>query len=96
MRIAIAALVLAWLGVLSCYDIRERRLPNALTLPGAGVILLDGAVAGRGLAALAGAAALAAVLSDPARFAGKKVAVVCSGGNISPAQLAALWPDATD
>jgi leader peptidase (prepilin peptidase)/N-methyltransferase len=61
MRIAIAALVLAWLAVLSCYDIRERRLPNALTLPGAGVILLAGAVAGRGLAALAGAAALTGV-----------------------------------
>jgi leader peptidase (prepilin peptidase) / N-methyltransferase len=58
MRIGIAALVLAWLAVLTCYDIRERRLPNALTLPGAGVILLAGAVAGRGVPALAGAAAL--------------------------------------
>jgi threonine dehydratase len=48
----------------------------------------------RNLVELAGAAALAAVLSDPARFAGRKVAVVCSGGNISPAQLLALWPDA--
>ncbi len=38
-----------------------------------------------------GAAALAAVLADRERFAGRKVAVVCSGGNISPAQLAALW-----
>jgi threonine dehydratase len=46
----------------------------------------------RNLAEPAGAAALAAVLADPARFAGRKVAVVCSGGNISPAQLAALWP----
>jgi threonine dehydratase len=48
----------------------------------------------RNLVELAGAAALAAVLSDPARFAGRNVAVVCSGGNISPAQLRALWPDA--
>ena len=39
----------------------------------------------------AGAAALAAVLADPERFAGREVAVVCSGGNISPAQLVALW-----
>jgi threonine dehydratase len=38
-----------------------------------------------------GAAALAAVLADPERFAGRQVAVVCSGGNISPAQLTALW-----
>ena len=40
----------------------------------------------------AGAAALAAVLGSPQRFAGRRVAIVCSGGNISPAQLAALWP----
>jgi len=40
----------------------------------------------------AGAAALAAVLSAPERFAGRKVAIICSGGNISPAQLAGLWP----
>ncbi len=46
----------------------------------------------RNLVEPAGAAALAAVLSAPGRFAGRKVAIVCSGGNISPAQLAALWP----
>ena len=40
----------------------------------------------------AGAAALAAVLTDPDRFAGRSVAIVCSGGNISPAQLSGLWP----
>jgi threonine dehydratase len=46
----------------------------------------------RNLVEPAGAAALAAVLSDPPRFASRKVAVICSGGNISPAQLTALWP----
>jgi len=46
----------------------------------------------RNLVEPAGAAALAAVLSAPSRFAGRKVAIVCSGGNISPAQLAGLWP----
>ena len=46
----------------------------------------------RNLVEPAGAAALAAVLSAPGRFAGRKVAIVCSGGNISPAQLARLWP----
>jgi len=46
----------------------------------------------RNLVEPAGAAALAAVLADPARFAGRNVTIVCSGGNISPAQLAALWP----
>jgi threonine dehydratase len=38
-----------------------------------------------------GAAALAAVLADQARFAGRKVAIVCSGGNISPVQLRQLY-----
>lgn len=62
MRLGVSVgVVLAWLVALSCYDIRARRLPNALTLPGAGVILLAAGFAGRGLPALAGAAALAAV-----------------------------------
>lgn len=52
---------LAWLAVMSVYDIRERRLPNSLTLPGAVVILGAAAVAGRGLPALLGAVALFAV-----------------------------------
>jgi threonine dehydratase len=46
----------------------------------------------RNLVEPAGAAALAAVLAQPDRFAGRQVAVVCSGGNVSPAQLTALWP----
>jgi leader peptidase (prepilin peptidase)/N-methyltransferase len=54
----VAGAVLLWLVLLSAYDIRRRRLPNLLTLPGAGVILLAAALAGRGLPALAGAAAL--------------------------------------
>jgi threonine dehydratase len=45
----------------------------------------------RNLVEPAGAAALAAVLDAPERFAGRTVAIVCSGGNISPAQLTALW-----
>ena len=53
-----AGVVLLWMGALSCYDIRRRRLPNLLTLPGAAVILVAAALAGRGLPALAGAAAL--------------------------------------
>lgn len=46
----------------------------------------------RNLVEPAGAAPLAAVLANPERFAGRKVAIVCSGGNISPEQLARLWP----
>jgi threonine dehydratase len=45
----------------------------------------------RNLVEPAGAAALAAVLADRDRFAGRRVAIICSGGNISPAQLVALW-----
>src|ERR1700752_1669429 len=59
MRACMAVVVLAWMAALSCYDVRQRRLPNRLTLPGAGVILLTAGFAGRGLPALAGAAALA-------------------------------------
>jgi threonine dehydratase len=39
------------------------------------------------LAEGAGAAALAAVLAHPQRFSGRKVAVMCSGGNASDAEL---------
>lgn len=44
----------------------------------------------RNLVEPAGAAAVAALLRHPDRFAGRRVAVVCSGGNIAPAQLASL------
>ncbi|MET8150905.1 threonine/serine dehydratase [Actinoplanes sp. NPDC049668] len=42
------------------------------------------------LAEGAGAAALAGVLSRPEEFAGKRVAVVCTGGNANAGELAAL------
>jgi threonine dehydratase len=48
----------------------------------------------RNLVEPAGAASLAAVLAAPDRFAGRTVAIVCSGGNLSPEQLAGLWPAA--
>ncbi|MEB3031033.1 prepilin peptidase [[Mycobacterium] nativiensis] len=57
----LAGLVLAWLALLSGYDIRQRRLPNALTLPAAVMVPAVAIGAGRGLAALAGAAALTSV-----------------------------------
>jgi threonine dehydratase len=46
----------------------------------------------RNLVEPAGAASLAAVLAAADRFAGRTVAIVCSGGNISPEQLVSLWP----
>jgi threonine dehydratase len=42
------------------------------------------------LAEGAGAAALAAVLANRDDYAGRRIAVVCTGGNASPAELAAL------
>lgn len=58
MGVGIAAVVVVWLLALSGYDVRERRLPNWLTLPGAVLITVVAAVAGRGGTALAGALAL--------------------------------------
>jgi leader peptidase (prepilin peptidase)/N-methyltransferase len=52
------ACVLAWFTALTVYDVRQRRLPNALTLPGAAVVLAVAVVIGRGVPALLGALAL--------------------------------------
>jgi leader peptidase (prepilin peptidase)/N-methyltransferase len=88
--------VLAWLAALSCYDIRTRRLPNALTLPGAGVILLAAGFAGRGLPALAGAAALAAVyllvhLASPAAMGAGDVKLAIGLGGLAGCFGAGVW-----
>jgi len=53
------ACVLAWFTALTVYDVRQRRLPNALTLPGAAVMLAVAVATGRGAPALIGAVALA-------------------------------------
>jgi len=88
--------VVAWLVALSCYDIRARRLPNALTLPGAGVILLAAGVAGRGLPALAGAVALAAVylfvhLIAPAAMGAGDVKLAIGLGGLAGCFGAGVW-----
>ena len=51
--------LLAWATALSFFDIRERRLPNALTLSGAAVLLVVAVGTGHGATALAGALARA-------------------------------------
>jgi leader peptidase (prepilin peptidase)/N-methyltransferase len=100
MRTVLASLtvaaVLVWLAVLSCYDIRQRRLPNRLTLPGAGVILLAAAVAGRGLPALTGAAALAGVyllvhLVAPAGMGAGDVKLAIGLGGLAGCFGAEVW-----
>ncbi|KQH78780.1 hypothetical protein AO501_13105 [Mycobacterium gordonae] len=85
MRIGMVA---AWLIALSCYDIRQRRLPNRLTLPGAAVILIGAALAGRGVAALLGGLTLAAVylavhLLAPTAMGGGDVKLAVGVGGLS-------------
>lgn len=53
--------VLTWFAWLSWFDIRERRLPNWLTVPGALAILTWATATGRGAPALAGAVLLFAI-----------------------------------
>lgn len=95
-RIGAAGVVLAWLAMLSCHDIRERRLPNRLTLPGAAVIMLGAVVAGRGLPALAGAAALAGVyllvhLAAPAAMGAGDVKLAIGLGGLTGCFGADVW-----
>lgn len=61
MRIALGAAVLVWATALTAIDIRCRRLPNALTLPGAALVLTVATMQGRGAAALCGGVGLAAL-----------------------------------
>ena len=61
MGVGVCVAALAWLAALCIYDVRQRRLPNWLTLPGALAAVVLAALAGRGLPALAGACALGAL-----------------------------------
>jgi leader peptidase (prepilin peptidase)/N-methyltransferase len=56
----VAGCVLGWLTALSIVDIRAQRLPNWLTVPGAVLVVLGAATAGRGAPALLGAILLCA------------------------------------
>lgn len=61
MRRMLIGPVLVWMAALSLYDLRQRRLPNGLTIPGFVVIVVVAAATGRGMVAALGGAALAAV-----------------------------------
>ena len=52
------AAVLLWMAALTGYDVRRRRLPNWLTLPGFAGVLVIAVGSGHGAAAAVGAAAL--------------------------------------
>lgn len=88
--------VVAWLAALSAFDIRERRLPNYLTLPGAAAVLLGAAVAGRGVAAMLGAAVLVAVylvvhLAAPAAMGAGDVKLAVGVGALTGAFGVDVW-----
>lgn len=96
MRMTAAVAVLAWLAVLSGYDARTRRLPNLLTLPGAGVVLLAAGAAGRGGPALAGAAALTGIyllvhLAAPAGMGAGDVKLAIGLGALAGSFGAGVW-----
>ncbi len=91
-----AGLLLLWLAVLSGYDVRQRRLPNWLTLPGAAAVLVFSSAAGRGAPALAGAAALAAVyllvhLAAPAALGAGDVKLALGLGALTGFLGAEVW-----
>ncbi|MGW0158577.1 prepilin peptidase [Mycobacterium sp. NPDC003323] len=88
--------VAVWLTALTIYDLRERRLPNALTLPGAVVILAAASVTGQGGPALAGAAALFGVyllihLSVPADLGAGDVKLALGLGALTGAHGIDVW-----
>ncbi|WP_156690451.1 A24 family peptidase [Mycobacterium sp. Marseille-P9652] len=91
-----AALVVLWMSALCVCDVRHRRLPNALTLPGAGAILLAAGLAGRGLPASAGAAALAGLylvvhLLSPAGMGAGDVKLALGLGGLAGCFGAGVW-----
>jgi leader peptidase (prepilin peptidase)/N-methyltransferase len=95
-QITAAVAVIAWLAALSVVDLREHRLPNALTLPGAVVILTVAAVGGRGLPAAAGAAALAGAylvvhLIAPAAMGAGDVKLALGLGALTGALSVDVW-----
>ncbi|ORB86713.1 prepilin peptidase [Mycobacterium kansasii] len=92
----LAGAVLLWMGALCVYDVWQRRLPNALTLPGAGVILCGALAAGRGGPALAGALGLAGAyllvhLVDPAAMGAGDVKLAIGVGALTGCFGVEVW-----
>ena len=94
--VVVEVLIAAWVAALSAIDLRHRRLPNVLTLPGAAVMLAGATVCGRGLPALAGAAALASLylavhLVAPASMGAGDVKLAVGLGALTGAFGADVW-----
>lgn len=91
-----AGLIVGWLALLSVHDLRHRRLPNMLTLPGAVLILAAATVAGRGVPALLGAFALgllylAVHLIDPRALGAGDVKLAIGLGALTGAFGPQVW-----
>jgi leader peptidase (prepilin peptidase)/N-methyltransferase len=89
-------LALIWMAALSHCDVRQRRLPNRLTMPGFAAITLAAVGAGHGRAALIGAAALAAVyllvhLLAPASMGAGDVKLALGVGALTACFGADVW-----
>lgn len=87
---------MAWLVVLSLYDIRARRLPNWLTVPGAIVVLVTAVAVDRGGPAAMGAAALAGLylvvhLAAPAGMGAGDVKLAVGVGGLTGAFGYEVW-----
>lgn len=85
-----------WLIALSVYDVRHRRLPNVLTLPGAVLVLGAAVLAGRGMPAMLGAVALSALyltvhLIDPAALGAGDVKLAIGLGALTGAFGVDVW-----
>ena len=88
--------VVIWAAALSAVDLRQRRLPNALTLTGTAVILLGALLCGRGLPAVLGAAALGGLylavhLADPAALGAGDVKLALALGALTGAYGTPVW-----
>lgn len=88
--------VVVWAMALSVFDIRVRRLPNMLTLPGAVVVVAVAIASGRGLPALAGALCLAVLylvvhLAAPAGMGAGDVKLALGCGALTGAFGPDVW-----
>ncbi len=96
MRLVMSGIVVVWAAALSVADVRDRRLPNALTLPGAAVVLGVAAGCGRGVPALAGSLGLAALylavhLALPAGLGAGDVKLALAVGGLTGAFGPDVW-----
>jgi leader peptidase (prepilin peptidase)/N-methyltransferase len=87
---------LLWMVALAGYDIRQRRLPNRLTLPGFAVIMLVAACSEHGPAAALGAGLLAVVyllvhLAAPAAMGAGDVKLALGLGALTGCFGADVW-----